>query len=109
MKYLTLKDEVLLLSILRLKDEAYLVKIREYLNFNTDKKWSVGNVFVSLSKLESLNYIMPRIGEPSAKRGGKAIKFYDITYEGFEALRSTKSMQDELWDGLHNIVFNKNK
>lgn len=109
MKYLTMKDEILLLSILRLKSDAYLVNIREYLIKSTVKKWSVGNVFVSLSKLENQHYILPRIGDPSAKRGGKAIKYYDITDLGFEALINTKKMQDEMWNGLHNIVFEKNK
>ena len=80
MKYLTRKDELMLLAILKLGDNAYLVKLREYLNKNTDKKWSIGNVFVTLERLEELGYISPHVGEPTSKRGGKAIKYYYVTF-----------------------------
>jgi len=107
MEYLTRKDELMMLAILRLGDEAYLVRLREYLNENTDKKWSVGNVFVTLERLESLGYISPRIGEPTSKRGGKAIKFYSITKSGIKSLKVTKNLQDNMWEGLQDMVFNR--
>ena len=105
MKNLTLKDELMLLAILRLQDDAYLVKLREYLNNNTNKKWTIGNVFVSLDKLEELDYISPYLGEPTAKRGGKAIKYYKVTDAGIEALKATRAMQDSMWDGLYDLIF----
>ncbi|MCP4728263.1 MAG: PadR family transcriptional regulator [bacterium] len=107
MEYLTRKDELMMLAILRLGDEAYLVKLREYLNENTDKKWSVGNVFVTLERLESMGFISPRIGEPTSKRGGKAIKFYSITKAGIKSLKATKNLQDNMWEGLQDMVFNR--
>lgn len=106
MKSLTLKDELMLLAILKLKDDAYLVKLREYLNKNTNKKWSIGNIFVSLDKLEEMGYISPYLGEPTAKRGGKAIKYYRVTEPGIEALKATRTMQDGMWDGLYDMIFN---
>ena len=105
MKYLTRKDELLLLSILRLGNEASLVKLREYLNNSTRKNWSIGNVFVSLEKLEDLGYISPNLGEPTSKRGGKAVKFYTVSDTGLRALKETKEMQDGMWEGLHETVF----
>lgn len=107
MKYLTRNDELLMLSVLKLKHEAYLVKLRDYLNRSTRKKWSIGNVFVSLERLEQLGYIKSKIGESSPKRGGKAVKFYEITDSGIIALKETKSLQDTFWEGLHEVVFNK--
>ena len=61
MKYLTLKDEMMLLSILRLGDEAYLVSLRKLLNKTTGKEWSVGNIFVSLEKLEKMESYNPEL------------------------------------------------
>jgi DNA-binding PadR family transcriptional regulator len=107
MKYLTRKDELLLLSILKLGDNAYLVKLREYLNKNTHKKWSIGNVFVSLERLEGMGYIEPKIGKSSPKRGGKAIKYYFVTQMGFIALKETKIIHESMWEGVQEIVFNK--
>ena len=106
MKILTRKDELMLLAILRLKDEASLVRLREHLIEHTGKKWSIGNVFVSLDKMEQLGYVHVRLGEPSAKRGGKAVKFYNASKDGLKALREAKAMQDGMWEGVHEIVFN---
>ena len=105
MKYLTRRDELMLLSILRLGDNAYLVTLRELLNENTEKKWSIGNVFDSLDKLEEKGFIFPRIGEPSSKRGGKAVKYYNVTKSGIEALKAAKSVHDSMWEGLYDIVY----
>ncbi|MFC1476848.1 PadR family transcriptional regulator [candidate division KSB1 bacterium] len=106
MKYLTRKDELMLLAVLRLDNNAYLVSLRDLLNKSTRKKWSIGNIFVSLEKLEEFGYIQSTIGEPTAKRGGKAIKFYTVTGDGLNALKVAKSIQDEMWDGLHDVIFN---
>lgn len=105
MKYLTRKDEMMCLAILRLEDEASLVGLRALLNEHTGRRWSIGNVFVSLDKLESLGYIESQLGEPTGRRGGKAVKFYRLTPVGMEALRETKKMQDGMWTGLHDVVF----
>jgi PadR family transcriptional regulator, regulatory protein PadR len=107
MEYLTLKDQLMILSILKLGKEASLIKLRELLNNNTDKKWSIGNVFVSLERLESLGYVTIKLGEPTGKRGGKAVKFYLVSNAGMEGLKETKKMQDGMWEGLHDIVFGK--
>ena len=107
MKILTLNDELVLLAILKLGENAYIVKLREYLNENTDKKWSVGNVFILLEKLEEFGYVKWRMGEPTAKRGGKAIKFYSVSKAGIEALKAKKNMVDEMWHGLTDIIFDR--
>lgn len=105
MEYLTRKDELMILSIPRLGKEASQVKLRELLNSNTSKKWSIGNVFVSLERLENLGYIHTKLGVPTGKRGGKAVKFYIVSNAGMEVLKKTKNMQDGMWEGLHDVVF----
>ncbi len=105
--YLSLNDEMILLCILRLKDKAYLVSIREILLKTTKKKWTIGNIFVFLEKLEKLNYIESHLGSSTTKRGGRAIKFYSVTQTGIMALKTVRSVQDELWDGLFDYVFSK--
>ena len=107
MKTLTRKDELMLLAILRLGDEASLVKLRELLMEQTGKQWSIGNVFVSLDKLEEAGFIRAKLGEPSGKRGGKAVKFYRITKLGLRALRQIKELQDGMWSGVYDLVFSE--
>ena len=68
-----------------------------------------GNIddFIEMFQLEGLGYIQPTVGEPTARRGGKAVKFYHVTPPGLEALRQTKRVQDGLWSGLQDLVFNR--
>jgi DNA-binding PadR family transcriptional regulator len=104
MKYLTRKEELLLLAILRLKDAASLVSIRELLNKSTGEDWTVGNVYVALDKMQKSGYLESSIGEPSSRRGGKAVKFYKLTPEGIKALDMSKKVHDFMWQAYNPEV-----
>ncbi len=103
--YITRNNEMILISILRLGDNAYLVTLLDLLNQITKKKWTIGNLFVALEKLEEKGYISSRLGEPKKKKGGRAIKFYTVTGYGIKALQTVRSAQDQLWDGLYDKIF----
>lgn len=100
MKYLTRKEELLLLAVLQLKNAASLVSIRKLLIQSTGEDWTVGNVYVALNKMHKIGYLECSIGEPSAKRGGKAVKFYTVSKDGLSALEKSKKVQDLMWKGF---------
>jgi len=79
MKYLTRQEELVLLSVFRLKDNAYPISIQDHLNHFAGKDWSISSVYIPLSRLEKGNYLKTTIGEVTEKRGGKAIKYYQVT------------------------------
>lgn len=105
--YITRNDEMILLSIFRLGDKAYLVTLLDLLNSTTKKKWTIGNLFVALDKLEENGYISSVLSEPTKKKGGKAIKYYLVTEKGVTALKTVKTSQDTLWNGLYETIFSK--
>ena len=107
MKYLTRKEELVLLTIFRLEEEAYLVNIREFLNTHTEKKWTVGNVYVPLDRMSKLGYLDSYIGAPTTKRGGKAIKYYRLTNQGLSALSEIKRVHESMWDGIDDLASGK--
>ena len=107
--YITRNDEMILLSIFRLGENAYLVTLLELLNKITEKKWTIGNLFVALEKLEESRFISSRISDPTKKRGGRAIKFYSVTEKGVSALKKVRSVQDELWNGLDEAIFSRQR
>ena len=107
MKYLTRKEELLLLAVLQLRESAYLVTIREFLNRHTAKKWSVGNVYVPLDRMQKMGYLEAYIGEPTAIRGGKAIKYYRLTSAGKKALAGIKKVQDVMWKNVSDMALEK--
>lgn len=97
MKYPTKKEELLLLAVRRLGRDASLVSIRGLLNESTREDWSVGNIYVALDNLRKAAYLEESIGAPSAKRGGKAVKYYRLTKEGSRVLAEVKKVHDIMW------------
>lgn len=107
MNFLTRKEELLLLAILRLGEKASLVKIREHLVISTGQNWSVGNVYVPLNRMNRLGYLDTRIGAPTSLRGGKAVKYYSLSEKGLEALAVLRKVNETMWAGVSRLKFEK--
>jgi len=104
MKFLTRQEELVLLSVFKLKEKAYLISIQEYLNHYTGKNWSISSVYIPLSRLEKRGYLKTTIGEATEKRGGKAIKYYQLTKTGFEGLAELENINEIMWRGVKGLV-----
>ena len=100
MKSLTKQEEQILLVIYQLKEDAYLVTIREKLKDITGKYLDVGTIYVPLKRLNKNGYLSAYLGKPTSVRGGKAIKYYRLTERGMEVLSQIKKVNDMLWDGF---------
>jgi DNA-binding PadR family transcriptional regulator len=105
--YLTRKEELILLAVHKLGDSASLVKVREILNVSTGHEWTVGNVYVPLDRMTKLGYLEARVGEPTARRGGKAVKYYALTRQGKESLAELKRVHDTMWEGVSDPALGK--
>jgi PadR family transcriptional regulator PadR len=105
--YLTRKEELILLAVCKLGEAASLVKIREILNMSTGREWTIGNVYVPLDRMTKLGYLETRHGEPTSRRGGKAVKYYFLSREGKEALAELKRVHDTMWEEISDPAFEK--
>lgn len=103
MKTLTRHEEHVLLSILNLDDNAYLVTIRDYLKKHAQTNVSFGTLYVSLKRLEKIDYIEHSIGEAESRRGGKAIKYYKLTKEGYKALKEAQKVNEAMWINFSDL------
>ena len=100
MKYLTRQEELVLLAVFRLNGNAYLISIQDHLNHFTGKEWSISSVYIPLSRLEKKDYLKTTIGEITEKRGGKAIKYYQMTEAGLKALAELEAVNETMWSGV---------
>lgn len=107
MKFVTRQQEFILLTVHRLKERAYLVEIQKYLNRITRKKWSLSSIYLPLNKMERNGLLQTSIGAPTARRGGKAIKFYSLSDEGYEALANLKELQNKFLEENPDLVYEK--
>jgi len=97
MSILTLNEEMLLVTILSLKQEAYGVSIMEKLSEVSHKKIVFGTLYNSLSNLVEKGYVVTVLGEPTPERGGKRKVYYRLTHEGRTALMKTRKFHLALW------------
>lgn len=104
MKFLTRQEELVLLSIFQLKKNAYLISIQDHLTRFTGKEWSISSVYIPLNRLEKREYLKTTIGEATEKRGGKAIKYYQLTKSGFKALAELEAINETMWKGVKGLT-----
>ena len=100
MKLLTRSEEMILLSILRLKENAYCVPIFDEIQRITQKKWTMGGIYIPLYRLEKNGYVESHLGQPTATRGGKSKRFYRLTPKGLKSLEAIKRIEKATWEGL---------
>ena len=105
MNILTLNEQILLLTILKLKENAYGVTIREKVVEMTKKKIVYGTLYNSLDKLVKKGYVITKEGEPTHERGGRRKIYYTLTPEGKVALQKSKELQAALWEGISDYAF----
>ena len=94
---LTRKEELIMLSILNLKQDAYLVAITDHLSKIMAKKVTITSIHLPLNRLEKRGLIESKLGEATSVRGGRRKRIYTITKMGFAELREYKRIHDELW------------
>lgn len=105
MKFLSRAEELILLTVLRLKENAYCVPIYDEIQRISDKKWTLGSIYPPLYRLEQNGFLKSNLGSPTAQRGGKSKRFYEVTPKGLEALQEIKKLQEASWAGLNDIAF----
>jgi len=99
-EYLGEFEQIVLLALARLGENAYGVAIHEEILATTGRDVSIPAVYVTLSRLEDKGYVSSHTGEPTPTRGGRARRFYRIERAGVQALEQTKTMLDRLWRGV---------
>jgi PadR family transcriptional regulator PadR len=102
---LTRVEELLLLAVWRLQDEAYGLAIRRLLSDWLDRKVSVGSVYVPLERLARRGLLATRESDPTPKRGGRRKRFYLLTPKGLAALNTVKRVHDTAWANLPDLAF----
>lgn len=82
-------EQLVLLAVLRLGDDAYAVSVRDEIRGRTGRPVSRGAVYVTLDRLERKGMLASGLGEPTPERGGKAKRLFSLEPDGLAALRAS--------------------
>ena len=99
-------EELVLLMVAALHDEAYGVAILENLELKLGKKVNISAIHVALKRLENKGFATSRFGGITADRGGRRKKFYVITAAGKKVLDAQYSVRTSIYQQIPNISFN---
>ncbi len=90
-------EEVLLLLVGILKDEAYTLRITEEFEEQTGRRLSVGSTHSTLKRLEDKGFLNSSLGAPTKVRGGRRKRIFSITAPGVKALDTSRNLRMSLW------------
>lgn len=97
MRLLSRSEELVLLSVWNLQDEASCLPIQRKLEEATGRSWSLGSIFDPLDRLERKKLLESRLTEPTKERGGRSKRVYRLTSLGRRSLQQLRSIQEALW------------
>jgi DNA-binding PadR family transcriptional regulator len=93
-------EQLILLALLRLGPGAYGVSIRRDIEARTGRTISTGALYTALKRLEQRGFVSSRLGEPTAARGGKRKRIYDLRSAGEQAVARSYESLRQMASGL---------
>jgi DNA-binding PadR family transcriptional regulator len=102
--YLGEFEQMLLLAVLRLREEAYGVRLMEELETTVGRRVSRGSVYVTLDRLEDKGWLVSEVSGARPERGGRPRRIVSVTPSGLEQLRRSRDALVTLWEGLEEAL-----
>jgi len=97
-------EQLVLLAILRLGDEAYGVPIVEEILERTGRDVARAAVYLALRRLRQKGLVSSRLADPEPVPGGKAKRYFRVEPDGIERLAEARSTLMSMWDGLQPLL-----
>jgi DNA-binding PadR family transcriptional regulator len=97
-------EQIVLLAVLRVREEAYGVPIRLEIESRTGRSVTVGALYRTLDRLEEKGYVTSSFGDPTPARGGRSRRYFTVRPLGLRTLRASRDVLTAMWDGLEPQV-----
>lgn len=96
-------EELVLLAVVALQEEAYGVEIKRELDERLNERLSVGSIQSALKRMEEKGFLTSEFGESTAKRGGKRKRIYSATPYAHRVLQEMKEIRAGLWNAISGL------
>lgn len=105
--YLGEFEQIVLLAILRVGEDAYAIPVREEIEARTGRTVARGALYTALERLEAKHCLTSRMSDPLPERGGRSRRYYAVTPAGLAALRAARDTMMALWHGVESQLDRK--
>jgi DNA-binding PadR family transcriptional regulator len=96
-------EQIVLLAILRLREDAYGVSIRSEISVRTGRSATRGALYTTLDRLEEKGLVKSRMGDPTPVRGGRAKRYYKVSGAGMRAIAQAQRAYRQMLAGLEIV------
>ena len=96
-------EEILLLAIWKLGDEAYGIAIRRQVEKDTGLSWLSDAIYAPLSRLKEKGYVKSNRAERTTEKGGRPRVYYRLSPSGLDRLISVQEVNRKLWGGVPDL------
>lgn len=100
-------EELIVLIVFLLGEDAYAVKILEELESQTGRRVAIGAIHTALYRLEDKGFLKSFTGGATTERGGRWKRFFSITSYGRKALEHARDMRVNLWNQIPDLALQK--
>ncbi|MEM6647509.1 MAG: PadR family transcriptional regulator [Bacteroidota bacterium] len=90
-------DELVLLAIGILGEDAYAFSIKSCIEDQAKRTLALATVHAALYRMEERGLVRSAMGGATATRGGRRKRLFTVTNSGFEALRHTRTVRERMW------------
>jgi PadR family transcriptional regulator, regulatory protein PadR len=107
--YLGEFEELVLLCVGILFDDAYGLAIVDELEKQTGRNIMISSVHKALVRLETKGYLKSHMGGRTDIRGGRDKRLYTLTQAGKKVLNESRELRNSLWNEIPKIVWEGGK
>ena len=106
--YLGEFEELVLLTVGILFDDAYGLAIVDELEKQTDRTVMISSVHKALVRLEEKSYLKSHMGGATDKRGGRDKRLYKLTRAGINVLNQSRELRNTMYKQVPKMVWEGN-
>lgn len=99
-------EELVLLIVGVLFDDAYGVSIQRELSDRCGREVTLSTIHVALHRLEQKGFLESRFDGATNERGGRRKLLFRVTKSGQKALVNARSVRNDLWRAIPKTAFN---
>jgi PadR family transcriptional regulator, regulatory protein PadR len=97
-------EQLVMLGVLHCGPDAYGVPVWREIQGRTSRAVSIAAVYKTLDRLEAKTLVRSHLGEPTAERGGRGKRVYEVTPPGLRILRASLAALGRMTAGLESVL-----
>lgn len=98
-------EELCLLAVGILQEDAYGVSVKEEVEKYTKRKSTISTIHSTLIRLEKKGFLKSYMGGASEIRGGRTKRIFEVTAFGKRSINEARELRNAMWKSIPQILW----